>query len=102
MERYISSITTYPGDKTFRLGDIVNDRTIVIIEDKSIEQANGTIDTLYLLKDENNNVLVVIENWPVIVYYEYTDDIKAKSKKEQIKTITLQEKAEQTIKHIEE
>ena len=71
-KKTISSIDVVPSRRLF-LGDIISERKIALIEDKSIELNSGAIESLYLCKDEEGNVLVSIEKCPVVVYYEYIE-----------------------------
>lgn len=68
----ITDIDVVPSRRIY-VGDYINGRKIAFIEDKSIELENGAIESLYLCKDKEDNVLVSIEKCSVVVQYEYIE-----------------------------
>jgi len=72
IKKTINEISVVPY-RNFCVGDIINGRVITLIEDKSIELDNKSIENLYLCKDEDGNVLVSIERCSVVVMYKYIE-----------------------------
>lgn len=61
------------GSRVIELGDLINEVPIAVFEDKSIELNSGAIESLYLAKDEEGNLLVSIERCSCIVFYRNID-----------------------------
>lgn len=66
--------------RSFKIGDLINDVPIAYFEDKSIQIETGKIESYYVGKSVEDDMLVAIENSPVVVFYKYTDVNKEISK----------------------
>lgn len=58
----------------YQLGESINERKIFSIQDHSKELNTGRIDSLYLCVGKDGELLVTIENCPVVVEYSYIEE----------------------------